>query len=113
MSAYQHTALADRARVSPEMAALTYALFGLADLAFTSIAFIVGIPEGNPVLAWFAQHHLFAPAKIALTAVAAIMIGLYYRARPIRTIAWAGVGVMAALTAYHIWGLAVQLGGIW
>ena len=113
MSAFRQPALLDRRLVSAEMAALTYALFSLADLVFTSIAFFISVPEGNPMLAWLAGHHLFVPAKISLTLVAAAMIELYYNARPIRLIAWAGVGVMVALTVYHIWGLALRLGGIW
>ena len=113
MSTFEQTAPTARTSVSAEMTVCCYILFSLADLFFSSIALGMGIPEANPILAWFAHHNLFAPAKIGLTLATALFIKVFYSSRPVRQVAWGGVMLMASLTVYHIWGLSMRLDGIW
>jgi len=90
-------------------AALLYLLFSLLDLAFSVLAFHLGFQELNPLLRWLAQHSLFIPAKLVMTAGIAMLVAYLYRSAAARLVAWSGVVVMAAVTAYHILGLSAAL----
>ena len=87
-------------------AASLYLIFGIADLLFSLVAFSYGIPEGNPVMAWFLDAGLFLPAKIGLSLlVAVLMLVVYGRAERWRWVAWGGVGVMGAVVGFHLLAL--------
>ena len=92
-------------KISGPLVAATYAVLSLTDMAFSSLAFTLGVPEGNPVMAWFGRHGLFTPAKLLLTAVAAGLILKLYPRRQARSVAWLAVAAMAGVVAYHIWAL--------
>ncbi|MDH4180107.1 MAG: DUF5658 family protein [Armatimonadota bacterium] len=83
-----------------------YALLSVADMGFSSAAFVLGIPEANPVIAWLIAHGLFVPAKLAFTAVAAALIAWLYHRGQVRPVAWAALVTMAAVDIYHVWGLS-------
>lgn len=84
-----------------------YVLLSLTDMAFSSVAFALGISEANPVLAWLAGHGLFVPAKVVLSVlVAGLIVWLYPRGR-VRTVGWLAVAVMAGVNVYHVWALSV------
>jgi len=89
--------------------AALYVVFGVADLLLSMAAFSLGVREGNPLLAAFAQVGLFVPAKILLTAaVAGLILYLYPRGHA-RPIAWSGLVLMASIDAYHVWSLNALL----
>lgn len=75
-------------------------------MGFSSAAFVLGIPEANPVIAWLIAHGLFVPAKLAFTAVAAALIAWLYHRGQVRPVAWAALVTMAAVDIYHVWGLS-------
>jgi hypothetical protein len=93
-------------RISGPLVAATYVLLSLTDMVFSSLAFTLGVPEGNPVMAWLCRHGLFMPAKLLLTGlVAGLMLKLYPR-RQVRSVAWLAVAAMAGVVAYHIWAFS-------
>ncbi len=98
-------------RPSGVFVALLYLILGLADLGFSLLAFRLGVPEGNPLLAWMARHGLFIPAKLLLTAVAAVLIGVVYERRRARPVCWASIVLMLLVDAYHILALTGSLRG--
>jgi len=82
-----------------------YVLLSLAVMSRSSISFVLGIHEANPLLALADRSDLFVPAKLLLTgSVAWLLIRLYPR-RYIRQTAWFAVALMTAVVAYHLWGL--------
>ncbi len=92
--------------------ALLYFVFAVSDWFFSLVAFRLGVPEGNPFLAWCQQRSLFTPMKAALTLVAtALIFILYPHRRSGRAVALLGVLLMAMVTAYHMFGLNVHLNG--
>ena len=96
-------------RLSGTFIALLYFAFGLTDLILSQAAFAVGIPEGNPVLAWMMSHGLFIPAKIGLTAIVSLLIRALYPLTRIRPLAYSAVLLMALVDAYHVWALNALL----
>ena len=92
-------------QVSGPFVAAMYVILSLTDMMLTSVAFVLGIPEGNPALAFLARHGLFLPVKVALTVVVAGLIVWLYPHRRARSAAWVGVVAMAAVVTYHVWGL--------
>jgi hypothetical protein len=74
-------------------------------------AFNLGVYEGNPLLAWFADFGLFIHAKITLTALAATLIALLYSLAPVRPIVHLAIFVMALVDVYHVWALSALLSG--
>lgn len=96
-------------RPSGAFIALLYLIFGLADLGFSLLAFRLGVQEGNPALAWMAQHGLFVPAKLFLTALATTLIAVLYERARARPICWASVGLMLLVDGYHVAALMARL----
>ncbi len=94
-------------KVSGAVVALLYAAFSLTDLLLTRAAFSLGVGEANPLLAWLDGHGLFVPAKVALTLVAALLIGFLYSRGRARGIAWSALLLMVSVVGYHFWGLGV------
>jgi hypothetical protein len=92
-------------KASAPFVAGVYALLSLTDMVFSSLAFALGVPEANPVMAWLCSHGFFLPAKLLLTAAAAGLILWLYPKRQARSVAWLGVATMAGVVVYHIWGL--------
>ena len=92
-------------KVSGAFVALLYAAFSLTDLLLTKAAFSLGVGEANPMLSWLAGHGLFVPAKVALTVVAASLIGFLYSQGRARGVAWSALLLMMSVVGYHLWGL--------
>jgi hypothetical protein len=93
--------------VSGVCVALVYVGLGLGDMFFSLTAFLNGVPEANPVMAWLLANGLFVPGKLALTGIVAALIAASYRIDRARLVAWAALGVTAAVNAYHVWGLSM------
>jgi len=87
------------------LAALAYAVLSLTDMMFSSVAFVLGVPEANPVLGFLCRHGLFMPAKVLLTVVVVWLILWLYPRGQGRSAAWFGVAAMGGAVAYHVWGL--------
>jgi len=86
-----------------------YILLSLADMSLSSISFVLGVGEANPLLALAGRSDLFIPAKLLLTGfVAWLLIWLYPRPY-VRQTAWFAVVLMAVVVAYHLWGLHAVL----
>ena len=94
-------------KVSGVCVALVYVGLGLADMLFSLTAFVNGVPEANPVMAWLLAKGLFIPGKLLLTGVVAGLIAASYRMEPARPVAWAALGLTAAVNLYHVWGLSI------
>ncbi|MBN1458102.1 MAG: hypothetical protein JXA57_01105 [Armatimonadetes bacterium] len=94
-------------KVSGVCVALVYVGLGLADMFFSLTAFVNGVPEANPVMAWLLAKGLFIPGKLLLTGLVAALIAASYRMEQARPVAWAALGVTAAVNLYHVWGLSV------
>ncbi len=92
----------------PGMAVLDAGL-GVTDLILSLAAFALGVPEGNPALAFMLQHGLFVPAKVLLTLFAGALIAALYRHDLVRRLAWFAVVAMAAVDIYHILSLHALL----
>ena len=92
----------------PFLASL-YIAFGLMDLILSLAAFAIGIPEGNPVLAWMGQQGLFFPAKVILTILVAFLIASLYPHKSVRPVAYSAILIMAFVDAYHVWALCALL----
>lgn len=93
-------------------AAALYLVFSVADLLFSLVAFSYGVAEGNPAMAWLLERGVFIQGKIALTLlVAGLMMVIYAASRRYRWTVWSGVGVMAAVVAYHLWAIPRLTGG--
>ena len=87
------------------LAGAAYFVLGMADMGLSSTAFVLGIREANPFLAWLTEHGLFVPAKLALTAaVAGLIVWGYPRGR-VRPVVWVALAAMAVVNVYHVWGL--------
>ena len=82
-----------------------YVLLSVADMGLSSAAFVMGIPEANPVLAWLIARSLFIPGKLVFTALVAALIGWNYHRGQVRPLAWVALLTMAAVDIYHLWGL--------
>jgi len=87
------------------LAAAAYAFLGVADMGLSSVAFVFGVREANPFLAWLAAHGLFVPGKLLLTGLIAVLMAWVYARGRARPIIWACVLVMGIVDVYHIWGL--------
>jgi hypothetical protein len=74
-------------------------------MGLSSVAFVLGVREANPLLAWLAAHGLFVPAKLIFTGLIAALMAWVYAHRRARPIIWAAVLLMGAVDVYHIWGL--------
>ncbi len=94
-------------KVSGVFVALVYCVFSLSDMVFSLAAFMQGVPEANPVMAWLLHHGLFIPGKIALTASVAVLIGWSYRIEAVRPAAWGALLMTFGVNVYHLWGLSV------
>jgi hypothetical protein len=92
-------------RPSGGFVAALYAVFSMADLVLSLGALSLGIPEGNPVLAGFARHGLFVPAKVCFTVIAAVLMVLLYPRPRMRSLIWSGLLVMVMVDVYHLWNL--------
>lgn len=82
-----------------------YVMLGLADMALSSVAFIAGIPEVNPFLAWLAARGLFVPGKLLLTLAVGAAVAWLYSRRGGRAVGWVAVLTMLGVDVYHLWGL--------
>jgi hypothetical protein len=100
-------AIAWSRKVSGAYVALAYLGFGLTDMVLSLTAFMYGVQEANPFMAWLAVHNLFIPGKLLLTALVAVLIGWYYHRRPVQAVAWGALLLTAAVDIYHLWGLSV------
>lgn len=89
--------------------ALLYFTFSIFDWFFSKLAFQMGVPEGNPFLAWCQQNALFTPMKLGLALAATVLIFVLCSQRSGRMVSQAGVLLMALLTIYHIIGLNLLL----
>jgi hypothetical protein len=96
-------------KVSGGFVAAVYSAFGLADLWFSLIAFRLGVVEGNPFLALMRQDGLFVPAKLALTGIAALLIGVLYGQSRARMLCWGALLMMATVNVYHVVNLTGRL----
>ena len=94
-------------RVSGGFVALVYSALGLTDMLLSLTAFMHGVPEANPFMAWLAAHDLFVPGKLLLTALVAALIGWFYPRKPVQAAAWAALLFTAGVDVYHLWGLSV------
>ena len=90
--------------ITGALVAVTYVVLGLTDMTLSSAAFVLGIPEANPFLAWLAAHGLFIPAKVGLTIIAAGLIAWLYPRGKGRPVAWTAVLLMLGVNLYHVWG---------
>ncbi len=97
-------------KVSGAFVAVVYSALGLTDMVLSLTAFMHGVPEANPLMAWLMHHSLFIPGKIALTAFVAALIGRSYGLRGVRPAAWGALLVTAAVNVYHLWGLSLIRG---
>ena len=93
-------------KVSGWCVACLYVAFSMTDLLLSHAAFVLGVAEANPVLAWVAAHGLFVPAKVLLTAVAAALIVVLHSRRRAQHISWLALMVMGAVNVYHLLGLS-------
>jgi hypothetical protein len=86
-----------------------YALLGMLDLAFSMLAFSIGVKEGNPVLQAAWEVGLFETNKIILT-LTVLGVGLMLWKYPMvkRILFVANVG-MFFLTLVHVYGLLVYV----
>ncbi len=84
-----------------------YVILSLADMAMSSIAFVFGIPEVNPLLAWLAEHGLFIPGKILLTVVVGGLLAWLYPRKCGKAVGWAALMTMVGVNLYHLWGLRI------
>jgi len=89
--------------------ALVYVAFGLTDMLLSSAAFALGIPEGNPLLAWLGREGLFVPGKLLFTAIAGILIASLYPRVRVRPLIHGTLALMLCVDAYHIWALNLLL----
>jgi hypothetical protein len=96
-------------KVSGGFVAAMYAAFGLADLWFSLVAFRLGVAEGNPFLALMRQEGLFVPVKLALTGIAALLIGVLYGRSRAQIVCWGALLMMATVDAYHVVNLTGRL----
>ncbi len=94
-------------RVSGAFVALVYSAFSLTDLVLSLTAFMHGVPEANPFMAWLVTHNFFVQGKLLLTALVAFLIGWHYHRKPVQTVAWGALLFTAAIDIYHLWGLSV------
>lgn len=86
--------------------AFLYLAFSAADMGFSLSAFSLGVAEANPFLAVLVARGYFVPGKVLLSLiVAALMVVIYTASRRWRWTVWGGVGVMAAVVAFHVWAL--------
>ncbi len=96
-------------KVSGGFVAAVYAAFGLADLWFSLMAFRLGVAEGNPFLALMQQDGLFVPAKLILTGIAALLIGVLYRRSRVQVVCWSALLAMVTVDIYHVVNLTGRL----
>jgi hypothetical protein len=96
-------------KFSGPFSASLYIAFGLMDLILSLAAFALGIPEGNPVLAYMEQQGLFLPAKVILTILVAILIAFLHHHKSVRPVAYSAILIMAFVDAYHVWALSALL----
>jgi len=89
--------------------ALLYFVFSLFDWFVSKVAFQMGVPEGNPFLAWCQRNALFTPMKLGLTLAATVLIFVLCSQRSGRLVSQAGVLLMALVTIYHLIGLNLLL----
>lgn len=89
--------------------AFLYVGLSLTDMILSQAAFVLGIPEGNPFLAWLLPRGLFILGKLILTALVGILIAALHTHKKVRFIAAAAVIIMAVVDLYHIWWLNVFL----
>jgi len=82
-----------------------YVLLSLADMTLSSISFVLGIGEANPLLALAGRASLFIPAKLLLTGLVVWLLIWLYPRRYARHTAWLAVMLMGGIVAYHLWGL--------
>jgi len=87
--------------------AVLFFAFSMMDMFFSLAAFVKGVPEGNPLMAWLLSENLFVPGKVIFTVLVAGLIAWYYPFRKVRAAAWSAVALMALVNAYHVWGLSV------
>ena len=86
-----------------------YTVFGILDTVLSNAAFGLGVPEGNPILAWTVRNHLFSPAKFALTAYITWLIWTAYERGPhAPKWVWGVNGMMLLLYIWHIIGISMM-----
>jgi len=94
-------------KLSGTFVAVVFFAFSMTDMVLSLAAFVKGVPEGNPVMAWLLSENLFVPGKVLFTALVAGLIAWYYPRRSVRAAAWLAVALMGLVNAYHVWGLSV------
>jgi hypothetical protein len=105
------TVWSNAARNRFALAVAAYVILSLADMALSSVSFVIGVGEANPLLAWAGRSHLFIPAKLLLTGLIAWLLVWLYPRRFAKYTAWLAVLLMATVVAYHLWGLHAVLSG--
>ena len=90
-------------------ALVLYALLGMLDLAFSRMAFSVGIAEGNPVLHPALDYGLFEVNKVILTLTVLLMAVFLWKHRVIKRLMFAANAGMFLLALVHVYGLTLYL----
>ncbi len=92
-------------KVSGESLAVMYVTLSMSDMVLSVVAFMHGVAEGNPAMAWLVARGLFIPGKVALTVLAAGLIARLYPRGQGRGVAWMALLTTAGVNAYHVWAL--------
>lgn len=83
-------------------AVVIYTGLSLLDLGFSLLAFTIGLKEGNPILAWYAENGLFEAAKL-LSTLAVVFVGFYFwTLRPIRLVVYGANVAMFGVLMIHL-----------
>lgn len=99
-----------RASSTLPIAIVIYAALSVADYGFTLAALCHGAREGNPALAWFAEHGLFDFVKLSLTLlVCCVATRLWDHPFARRTLVL-GNFLMTGVALYHLAFLFQRMG---
>jgi hypothetical protein len=90
--------------------AALYLILAAADLIFSLVAFNLGVPEGNPFMAWLLARGLFVPGKIGISLlIVLLMLAVYGGTHRWRWLAWGAVGIMMPVVGFHLWALPLLM----
>lgn len=86
-----------------------YTFLGMLDLAFSKMAFSIGMAEGNPVLKAALDYGLFEVNKVLLT-LTVLLVGIFlWKHRVVKVIMFVANVGMILLTFVHSYGLTLYL----
>lgn len=90
-------------------ALVLYGLLGMVDLAFSKMAFSIGVAEGNPLLSAAHEFGLFEVNKIILTLTVMLMGVFLWKHKIIKQVMFVANAGMCVLTLVHTYGLTLYL----